>query len=119
MAIAVYSEGEMRNLAMTPDTVFKSKIMGMSLKDVLIFRRNLQISLAQYTKNARLSGKTDMMQIRIIQHCGTIERMARATFLSATLPRALRVGATSGLTPAKIKSDVLKKWEKLIARSSY
>lgn len=119
MAIAVYSDTELANLSRMPTAVFQRKLASLSMREALIFRRNLQISLASYSKRRGARDAFDPLQAAIIKACYLIEKTCRTTFLAATFAKAWRIGQLRGMSKAAVKTDVLKKWEKLIARSNY
>lgn len=119
MAVSVYTTAELDNICKMPETAFVKRVLSMTLKQGLMFRRDLQVSLARYSKRIKAVGEFDPIQAGIIRRCYIVEKMCRRAFIAAVFPKALKVGATMGLDRRRVKADVLNKWEKLIARSSF
>lgn len=119
MAVSVYTTAELDNICKMPENVFSRRVLNMTLKQGLMFRRDLQVSLAGYSKRSKAVGEFDPIQAGIIRRCYIVEKICRRAFIAAIFPKALKVGATMGLDRKRIKKDVLNKWEKLIARSSF
>lgn len=97
-------------------------IASKSINQALIFRRNLQISLADYSKNHPAVGRFDIVQGKIIGICKQIELGARDAY-SLTMWRQLKksklYSEMSEKERWKHKIKIRDEWEKIIARFSY
>jgi len=87
MAVSLYNNTDLKLIAdMKPDDL--RKILAVkNIRELLIFKRNLQISLAAYSKIRPASNggnKLDYIQGSIIGLCKQIEIAARNAFTSST-----------------------------------
>lgn len=119
MAIAVYSESELRAFALLDRTERLTRMARMSIKEALIFRRNLQISLVKYAARHRQVGAYDTIVAGIYKALHDLESLTRRAFVAALAPQYARAVGNDAASRKRAKKQALEKWEKLLARSSY
>lgn len=119
MAIAVYSEAELRAFASLDRTKRLTRMARMSIKEALIFRRNLQISLVQYAAKHKQNGAFDVTVAGVYRALHDLESLTRRAFVAALAPQYARAVGNDAASRKRAKKQALEKWEKLLARSSY
>jgi hypothetical protein len=121
MAVSMFNDTDLKIIAGMEVQKLRSILGGKSINEILIFRRNLQISLANYSKkNRSKNGKLDPIHGAIIGLCHQIETMARNTFTLGYWRRVKR--EIKGLTPDSKRTWKIKiknEWEKIIMRFSF
>lgn len=119
MAIAIYSQSELRNFASMPRAVRASKLAKFSIKEALIFRRNIQMSMSKYAAIHRQGASFDPTVAGAYQGLHDLETLARRAFVRAHLPAMRSFAGGDKQKYARARSTVLAAWEKLLAKSSY
>lgn len=120
MAVAIYNTEELTKIASYSAKKISRGLAGMTAKQVLLLRRNLQISLAAYaTKNPSRNGKLDPIHGGIVWVCRQIEMRAREAFMAFYFPRIWPEAKAKGISKLMVKQKLLAKWETLLARTGY
>lgn len=120
MAVSMLTDTDLRLLAGMDTKALRKLLMTKSVREALIFRRNLQISLAAYSKSHPAIGRVDVIQGQIIGICHQIESAARNAFtvsywrkIKAKYPNMTLIERVSR------KGTIRKEWEKLLKSFSY
>lgn len=120
MAVTFLSDTDLRLMAAMPPAKLRKILSTMSLREALIFRRNLQVSLASYSKKHPARGSLDLIQGQVIGICKQIENAARDAYTVAFWRKIKAAHPNMTQTEKfgrkyKIKTD----WEKLLKTYSY
>lgn len=119
MAIAIYSESELQNFSALPRRRRLLQMARFSIHEALIFRRNIQISMAKYAEKHRQEGAFDPVIAGCYSALHDLETLARRAFVSAFAPRMRAAAAGDAEAYKRARKSILARWEKLFARSSY
>jgi hypothetical protein len=121
MAVSFLTETDLRLLAGMSHADLKKLVSTKSVREALIFRRNLQISLTSYSKlHPAIGGKLDIVHASILGICRHIEIAARDAFcLSYWRKMKAKFPGMSLTERVERKSKIKTDWEKLLKTLSY
>lgn len=120
MAISMLSDTDLRLLAGMNHTELKRLISTKTIREALIFRRNLQISLTAYSKKHPAIGRLDPIQGNAILICKRIEDEARNAYTLTSWRRIKAKNPNFTLTEKiERKRTILTAWEKLLRTFNY
>jgi len=110
------TQNELLKIAAISKAQLHSILFNKSIDEALVFRRNLQVALAEYAKH----NKYDICQANILSVINQVESWARAAYFKKRLPEVLR-SDTSLLRKGKAsaKAIIAKEWEAEIKQRSY
>lgn len=120
MAVSLFNDTDLRLLCKMSHSELKKVLATKTVKEALIFRRNLQISLTQYSKKFPAIGRLDEVQGNALLICKQIENAARNAF-TVTGWRKIKASMPNMSLTEKIerKSFIKAQWEKLLRTYSY
>jgi hypothetical protein len=120
MAISFFTDTDLRLLAGMAVKDLRKLLMTKSVREALIFRRNLQVSLASYSKTHPAIGHIDMIQGQVIGICKQIEMAARNAF-TVTYWRKIKEKYPNMTLIERVsrKTTIRTEWEKLLKSFSY
>ena len=119
MAVRIYTDAELVKLSTLPAAVITKGIKNKSVKEVLLLRRNLLISLSAYSTKHPSRGRLDKVQAGTIWICKQIETTARDAFMRFYFPRLWATEKARGASKLTVKLNLKKKWEDIIKRTGY
>lgn len=123
MAIGIYSAEELAKIATLPVKFLSRKLANMNVREVLLLRRNLQISLAAYSTKKkverRYKPRLDNAEAGIIFVCRQIEMRAREAYFKHCFKRSWPDAQTKGVTKLAFKQILNAKWEKILSQTGY
>jgi hypothetical protein len=92
-------------------------LSGKQFPACMTFRRNIQIALAEYSKNNKT---LDVVQMGAIQICSWIEKWCRDAYYKMRLEELLRQRADLALKPKKFAKNIIRQeWAAMAARWGY
>lgn len=124
MAISIMSDNDLVLISKMSTEKLRAMIAPMNVREAMIFRRNLQISVASYSKKHRghddKMGGLDFVQAQIIGICAQIERQARNAF-SITSWRKCKKEKKDMTYSEKFqeKERIKREWDKVLKTFSY
>ena len=120
MAISIYGKEDLIRIATMPTKLVSMKMAGKSVKEVLLLRRNLQISLTAYSKiYPAKNGRLDPVHAGIIWVMKQIEMRAREAFMKHYFPRMWPESKRKGMSKLSLKIDLKKQWESILKKASF
>lgn len=120
MAVSMFNEVDLRLLCAMSNFELKRVLATKTIREALIFRRNLQISLADYSKRHPAIGKIDAIQGNALLVCKRIEDEARNAYTLTGWRRLKAANPNMTLTQKVERKEKLKRsWELLLKSFSY
>lgn len=120
MAVTMLNDTDLRLLCGMSDIELRRLISTKTIREALIFRRNLQISLADYSKKHPAIGRIDRIQGNALLICKRIEDEARNAYTLTGWRRLKASNPNMTLTQRIERKEKLKKsWESLLKTYSY
>ena len=120
MRDTIYGQADLVLIGAMNDAQLGKFLNGLSAKQALNIRRNLQVSLAVYSKKHPAIGRLDQVQGSVILICKKIEEAVRNAY---TLQKWRKIKAQypnmSALEKQERKNLVKANWEKFIKAHSY
>lgn len=118
MAVRIYTDTELRAIA-SFDVKMMKRFVPRRVREAMLLRRNLQISLAYYSKMQRRGASgLDQVQGGIIHLCRMIELWARDAFMRYYFPRRL-AAAAGRVSRVQVKETLKAEWERYAKRVAY
>ncbi len=120
MAVNLINDTDLKMLAGMTPAQLRALIAPKSVKAALMFRRDLQISLTNYSKKHPAIGRLDHIQGQVIGICRQIEMAARNAF-TITYWRKIKAAHPNMILTEKVsrKHKIKTEWEKLLKAFSY
>ena len=120
MPDSIYSDADLILISKMDDAMLGRFLGGMSARQALTIRRNLQISLAHYSKKFPARKKLDLVHGSTLLICRKIERAVRDAY---TLQKWRKIKAQfprlSEREKIEKKNEIKANFEKFIAANSY
>lgn len=119
MAVRVYSPAELNNIAQMQAHDFKTSLRSMTPHRAMLLRRNLQISLAHYSKSIPSRNGGTHIHKGITKACSIIEMACYRAYMHSRFPREWAIAQGRGVPKRAVKKKIKADWEKFVKRNSY